>query len=357
MGTLEATKPSGTTVTYYDTNNTVINPPIADSDGLDCRIRSWTLAFDAPIPAPANTLSGTCQEGGDGWEFVNIADDFIAANTHQGDYDGDGDEDIWMTGYAGDASYDPEIRIYVQENGIYSLGHKIDSDTGGTGKSVSGDVNNDGMMDVIWTHVNNTTEISEALLFLGNADLSLDPTVLALGSFSLQDMWMIGNYEDELGNGSIQLRHMNGDSYLDLIISTGAEAAVLIGDGLGGFSIGGQFGTTGLCDLGTSNAITFNHTLLLQDIDTVPDGDLDLIFMSGESLCTAANNGDGTFAPMQYHLSPWGEFPYLSTNLGFPDVFQVDIDLDGELDIVIDDSWNNYTGLAWISVKDGIISW
>lgn len=47
----------------------------------------------------------------------------------------------------------------------------------------------------------------------------------------------------------MELRDMNQDNHLDLIVGTGIETGVYLGDGLGGFTMSGRFFGTGLCQI------------------------------------------------------------------------------------------------------------
>ncbi len=174
-----------------------------------------------------------------------------ASSVEIGDVTGDGILDIVTT----DQSPQVGIHIFVGAgNGTFALSSATLSPLGKNSDVVLGDVNHDGVMDIINTRASSNTQV-----FLANGDGTFQTTSFSNGGS------VVGTYAD--------LADINGDGNLD-IVSTGAS--------LIGVNFGNGDGTFGTLQTSVGNAA--NGTLALADFNS--DGALDLV-----EAATAGNLG------------------------------------------------------------------
>jgi hypothetical protein len=223
-----------------------------------------------------------------------------SGNLAWGDYDGDGDLDLVVTG--ADASSTPTARVYGNDG----LGN-LTLDTGQTLTAVSssaaawGDVDNDGDLDLVVTGLDATLS-SSSILYENDplGTLAPHPTITLV----------------DVRNGSADWADWDDDGDLDLMLSghDGTSRRVLFyeNDGAGGLA---SPATKGLYGVNLSDAA-------FGDFDA--DGDLDLICTgdrtgapppaSTRTLTVYENDGAGNFSeydePMQIYRSSaaWGDY-------------------------------------------------
>lgn len=193
-----------------------------------------------------------------------------------------------------------------------------------------GDINGDGIPDIMATTRGGSSSTAFILTFLGNAD----------GTFQPATKQNYGTYYYAAG---IKLADFNGDGKLDLFISDDGvngsvlpHSAIVFGDGSGVFD--------------TSKAVTLTSGIHLNKVligDLNGDGKPDLTLLSsgvvsGYSITTEQrgvliylNNGDGTFTAGN---------TYENGNLGGTGLL-ADVNGDGKLDLVfgVDYPWDRTT--------------
>ena len=155
-----------------------------------------------------------------------------------------------------------------------------------------GDLTGDGVLDLFTGELNE----DEYYVFPGNGDGSFGASTFSVGTAM---------------SGS-KLGDLNGDGALDVVSYATSTATAALGNGDGTFAAGSSFA------LGASSS-----GLALGDLDG--DGNLDGTFASfgNDVLLVASGNGDGTFG---------GLSTVASDEYSRPEI--VDVDLDGNLDIV-----------------------
>jgi hypothetical protein len=170
---------------------------------------------------------------------------------------------------------------------------------------VSGDFNKDGIVDLAVANVTGGT----VSILLGNGD----------GTFKAQNQIQAGYGPIALGVGDF-----NGDGKLDLAVANNGNASngkpgtvtILLGNGKGGFRLGGTFDTGSGPD-----------SVAVGDFNG--DGELDLALSNynvgrGNTVAVLLGNGDGTFQP--YVSYPTGSAP--------ESIATEDLNGDGILDLV-----------------------
>ncbi len=228
------------------------------------------------------------------------------------DFDRDGDLDVF-TGAQNRTVADS--RLYLND------GMGTFSDSGvriGTGNFVamaSGDFNGDTWVDVA---VTNFSSSRQTYAYLNNGS----GTAFAGTTFGTAATW------------GVDIGDVNGDAHDDIVFGlNGASNVVQLGDGMGGFTAGTSFG----------DPAVNTFSIALGDFDG--DGDLDAAVGRGAGTPSQIfwNDGAGGLTDSGQMLSAsQAEFGRA-----------VDIDVDGDLDVVFSDMQGAPNGGAHISVNDG----
>jgi cysteine-rich repeat protein len=179
---------------------------------------------------------------------------FNARGIAQGDFDGDGDWDLAVVGPQG-ASQDPKLRVYLGDGAGLFVEHAALDASGTPTAVVSGDFDEDGIIDLAVTDSNR----GGVSTFRGLGAGSFSPRVQIAATAGL-------------GPGDILAADFDRDGHVDLAI----PQTVLLGAGDGTFSKPGNRGGHAAGDLNL-------------------DGNLDLVVVSGAQLIVWFGNGDGTF--------------------------------------------------------------
>jgi hypothetical protein len=164
-----------------------------------------------------------------------------------------------------------------------------------------GDVNEDGVLDIVTWAFNN-----EVIVLLGNGD----------GSFQAQQPINIhSNYYNYNETSIIDLGDLNGDSLLDIVVNSGPESLVLIGDGNGGFQLSQHPNIdSGFRALGDLNG----------------DNVLDVVGIRDQEIVISLGNGDGSFQ----------EQHNIAVGRGLKMITIEDLNNDGVMDLVVSLSWH-----------------
>ena len=241
---------------------------IADVDGdgnLDLLI---TGPEDATFDSPAATLylgdgQGEFSEANAGLSGVNIGSSSSIA-----DVDGDGNQDLLITGTEDPYQNPPTATLYLGDGqGGFSVANAGLTGVGGFGGSSTSiaDVNGDENLDLLITGAN-ASNSPTATLYLGDGN----------GNFTEAGAGLTG-----VALGSTSIADVDGDGNQDLLIAgfaqNGPTATLYLGDGEGGFEAA-DTGLTGVGDSSTSVA------------DLYGDGDLDLLITGGAPLTSNASS-------------------------------------------------------------------
>ncbi len=223
-----------------------------------------------------------------------------------GDFDGDGDLDLYYTGALNASSNGGGL--YEYDNGSFTLLPNSGLPMWQLGEADWGDIDNDGDLDIVIIGYDGNTSLAD--VFINNND----------GTFTAAGAGLPPVY-----SGDVQFADINGDGNLDIGI-TGVNlnnstdlAKLFLGDGNGNFTE-----VTGV----NLPPINFGH-IKFADYDN--DGDQDFVLSGWNDIPNATytkiwkNNGDGTFTEQ---------------NLGLPQLWLGDnewgdVDNDGDLDLVI----------------------
>ncbi|TAH39482.1 MAG: VCBS repeat-containing protein [Planctomycetota bacterium] len=279
---------------------------------------------------------------GDGWMDVAVAHDayivcaasfavvlndqnggFLAPRTYTigscsndidaGDLDGDGDPDL-VVGHEGNRA-----SILRNDNGAFSVQEVKDALPGafiGVSPAVQmADVDHDGDNDVLYTHEGaGGVSVGAVALFRNNG----------AAGFGAAQRITLGP-----GNGGVHVAtaDVTGDGWIDLLVPTEITQKwwLVPGDGAGGFGAAREL-----------RAGEFPRSIEATDLDG--DADLDVTVVASGSLeaCVYLNPGDGAFEQRPViEMSDPREAPTSFSNLG-----SADIDLDGDLDLVVGFSHN-----------------
>ncbi|OJJ15993.1 hypothetical protein BKI52_35055 [marine bacterium AO1-C] len=265
-----------------------------------------------------------------------------------GDYDGDGDIDILVTG-SNTSPLNPVTRIYrnkgdgtFEDSGISNLPGVSN------GTAIWGDYDNDGDLDILITGsqgslitqiyrnkgdgtfensgINNITAVGNSDVAWGDYDNDgdLDIAIIGNGIAKVFKNKGDGTFEDSgisnlpgVASGSVDWGDYDQDGNLDLLITGSSNAKVYRNKGDGTFE-----------DSGNSFVSVDNSAAKWGDYDN--DGDLDIVMTGdgGGNMSNAKiyrNKGDGTFEDSNISITP--------INRG--GLVWADFDNDGDLDLYI----------------------
>lgn len=168
-----------------------------------------------------------------------------------------------------------------------------------------GDINNDGILDVVSGGGGGGTGYGNTNVRLGNGD----------GTFKAATTYLM----DDTGTNAVNLADLNGDGKLDLVTAGGSLSAGSVTVRLGNGN--GTFGTASTTIAGDLYSTALNIT------DLNHDGKLDFVRFGGEGkVVTALGRGDGTFASLTETAHGSGGSDALAIG---------DINGDGNTDIVV----------------------
>jgi len=218
------------------------------------------------------------------------------------DIDGDGDWDVVNANHAAS-----NLAVMVNTNGVLGMPTFIESGVDGEYALNSGDMNNDGISDLVV----GGQDSQQIIVLLGNGD----------GTFTAQAAQDAGGAVWKLVLGDV-----NGDGKLDVAAVNGDSdsAAILLGNGDGTLKPPTIFNTSGT-EVGT----------VLGDLDG--DGDLDWVIssFSGQQWHIFVNDGAGNFTHDADIDAESGAFPSCAIML--------DVDNDGDLDLALTDETTDHT--------------
>jgi len=245
-----------------------------------------------------------------------------------GDYDGDGDPDLVLTGE--DPSFAGSTTIYENEGGNSFSKAPASSVLDGVlkGSSAWGDADGDGDLDLVITGQQPSEESYAATIYRNDGT----------GSFSVLNDDGSGNTTGltPVYESTSDWADIDGDGDLDLLITGndtgGPSAALYRNDGTGSFSIvddGDGDGSTNFLNRVKSGAVAWG------DYDS--DGDPDLVITGNNGSFPSAtiyrNDGTGTFSVVNDGNDD-GSTNSL-TKVEFGAVAWSDVDGDGDLDLYV----------------------
>ena len=217
------------------------------------------------------------------------------------DIDGDGDWDVVNANHAAS-----NLAVMVNTNGVLGTPTFIESGVDGEYALNSGDMNNDGISDLVV----GGQDSQEIIVLLGNGD----------GTFTAKPPQDAGGAVWKLVLGDV-----NGDGKLDVAAVNGDSdsASILLGNGDGTLGTPAVFNTSGT-EVGT----------VLGDLDG--DGDLDWVIssFSGQQWHVFVNDGSGTFTLDADIDADPGANPSCA--------IMVDVDGDGDLDLALTDETTDH---------------
>jgi len=218
------------------------------------------------------------------------------------DIDGDGDWDVVNANHAAS-----NLAVMINTNGVLGAPAFIESGVDGEYALNSGDMNNDGISDLVV----GGQDSQQIIVLLGNGD----------GTFTAQTPQDAGGLVWKLVLGDV-----NGDGKLDVAAVNGDSdsASILLGNGDGTVQMPTVF-TTGGTEVGT----------VLGDLDG--DGDLDWVIssFSGQQWHVYVNDGAGNFTH---------DIDIDSESDANPScAIMLDVDNDGDLDLALTDETSDHT--------------
>jgi hypothetical protein len=164
---------------------------------------------------------------------------------------------------------------------------------------VLGDINGDGLLDVVVANIGSNYEQGDISVLMGNGD----------GAFQIQRHFAVGE-----GPGSLALGDINDDGTLDIVVSNfgSNDISVLLSDGDGSFQEQQRF------------SLERAGSLALGDINR--DGVLDVVVTNASDYVSLLlGNGDGTFQMPQSFAVGWSPS---ALSLG-------DVNGDNSLDLLV----------------------
>lgn len=234
--------------------------------------------------------------------------DLSFSMTAFGDVDGDGDLDVYVSGYLSD--YTLGGGLYIYEEGSYTLSTTAVLPNLSMGSARWGDIDNDGDVDLLVMGLDDPNEISITNIYLNNND----------GTFSNLELGFFPGYM-----GEVALVDFNNDTYLDVAVT--------------GFDYVSEVFATKLYKNNTDNTFTELTSVDLPgmnmgrikfaDYDNDDDQDFVLSGWGGDDNTFYTrifnNNGDETFTE--------SGIPLLESWLG--DTEWGDFNADGNIDLII----------------------
>jgi len=229
----------------FDMNGTI---DVAINDQAGSAVRLFLSNADGTLLAPS-VLGGANS----------------AASIAAGDIDGDGDADIVTS------SYLAAVRIFkANGNGTFLAPVSVGNFSGVSFRALNiGDVNGDGSADIVVGGY----QSQRMLVYLGTGS----------GSFGSPLTAVLGNRPQ-----TARLADLNGDSRLDIVVSTNVDVEILLANGDGTFQA-------------AITSYTASSPLGLQTLDFDNDGLIDIVSGGINALRFQHGNGNGTFrAPVSF---------------------------------------------------------
>ena len=226
-----------------------------------------------------------------------------------GDFDGDGDLDLFYTGYL-NTNTPGGGGLYENDNGTFTLVANSGLPLYDNGEADWGDYNNDGNMDLVIMGYDESGAVAHADIYTNNGN----------GTFTAAGVGIVGMYL-----GSVQFVDVDGDNNLDVAI-TGMETTgwtnltrIYHNNGNGTFS------------LTTSTAFPSVNIGKMKFADFDGDGDMDFVLNGWLNATNVPytklwqNNNDGTFTELSAGFA----------QIWLGDMEWADYDNDGDLDLII----------------------
>ena len=262
--------------------------------------------MDIAVSSTDNGSVTVALGNGDGhWKSAQELPLGMAPETHGVavlDIDGDGDWDVVNANHAAS-----NLSVAINTNGVLGMPSFIDSGTNGEYALNSGDMNGDGISDLVV----GGQDSQEIAVLLGNGN----------GTFTLKTPQDAGGAVWKLVLGDV-----NGDNKLDVAAVNGFNnsASILLGNG------DGTLQSPTVYNLGGSEVGT-----VLGDLDG--DGDLDWVTSSygGKVWHILINDGTGTFTADPSIAAESNANPSCAIML--------DVDNDGDLDLALTDETSDFT--------------
>jgi hypothetical protein len=284
----------------------------------------------------------------DGSNLFTLEKDFISNTPGQvhprksiiGDYNGDGKEDIYLAGHGWDyPPYPGEAPILILSNSKGYTSSVLDEFSGFQHGAASADIDADGDLDIAVSDIKSNRGVS-MLLNDGSGNFSLGRTKLR-------------GFNGRGGYYTVELVDVDQDGYVDLLLAghehEGANSTIFWGSELGYYS-----SWNNKTDLSKMPGYGIVIDIDVGDIDN--DGDKDIIlnrtgsdkgkFYNGYHVQILKNNGNRDF-------SDFGSFFSNANAHWIHWIRLVDINHDGNLDIIVDDAKRN---LIWINSGSGKFS-
>lgn len=261
--------------------------------------------------------------------FVDVAAPLTAIHSGAaawGDYDKDGDLDIALAGSSGSG---PVTQIYRNDNGTFvNSGATL---TGVTSSDITwADANNDGLLDLfVLGTADGTNGLTRLYHNLGN------------GTFTAQSTSLVNLYR-----GSAAWGDDDGDGDLDLLITGTTDGSTVV------TKLYRNDGASNFVDAGVTLPGIQSGDAIWGDQDN--DGDLD-IFLVGQS------TGGARIAKL-YRNNGSEIFEDITGSIGFPTVDQAtavwgDYDNDGDLDLLISGTTDGSSAVTQVMLNQGANSY